>query len=104
MFATGYVPGEVLEAARVDGASEMHIFLRIGLRMLGPGFVTVFLFQVTSIWNNFFLPLAMLSDEHLYPISPGRIRGTARPRSRRTTTRSWWSVRFSRWSRSWWRS
>jgi multiple sugar transport system permease protein len=71
MFATGYVPGEVLEAARVDGASELHIFFRIGLRMLGPGFVTVFLFQLTAIWNNFFLPLVMLSDENLYPISLG---------------------------------
>jgi multiple sugar transport system permease protein len=71
LFATGYVPGEVLEAARVDGASELHIFFRIGLRMLGPGFVTVFLFQLTSIWNNFFLPLVMLSDEKLYPLSLG---------------------------------
>jgi multiple sugar transport system permease protein len=71
IFSTGYVPGEVLEAARVDGASELHIFFRIGLRMLGPGFVTVFLFQLTSIWNNFFLPLVMLSDEKLYPISLG---------------------------------
>jgi multiple sugar transport system permease protein len=71
MFATGYVPGEVLEAARVDGASELHIFFRIGLRMLAPGFVTVFLFQLTAIWNNFFLPLVMLSDEKLYPISLG---------------------------------
>jgi multiple sugar transport system permease protein len=71
IFATGYVPGEVLEAARVDGASELHIFFRIGLRMLGPGFVTVFLFQLTSIWNNFFLPLVMLSDEKLYPLSLG---------------------------------
>jgi multiple sugar transport system permease protein len=69
IFATGYVPGEVLEAARVDGASELHIFFR--LRMLGPGFVTVFLFQLTSIWNNFFLPLVMLSDEKLYPLSLG---------------------------------
>jgi multiple sugar transport system permease protein len=71
IFASGYVPGEVLEAARVDGASELHIFFRIGLRMLAPGYVTVFLFQLTSIWNNFFLPLVMLSDEKLYPISLG---------------------------------
>jgi multiple sugar transport system permease protein len=71
LFATGYVPGEVLEAARVDGASELRIFFRIGLRMLAPGFVTVFLFQLTAIWNNFFLPLVMLSDEQLYPISLG---------------------------------
>lgn len=39
--------------------------------MLGPGLVTVFLFQLTAIWNNFFLPMVMLSDQHLYPVSLG---------------------------------
>jgi multiple sugar transport system permease protein len=36
-----------------------------------PGFVTVFLFQFTAIWNNFFLPLVMLSDRKLFPLSLG---------------------------------
>ncbi len=71
VFSAGYVPGEVLEAARVDGAGELRSFLSVGLRMLAPGFVTIFLFQLTSIWNNFFLPLVMLSDQSLYPLSLG---------------------------------
>lgn len=71
VFSAGYVPGEVLEAARVDGAGELQSFFRVGLRMLAPGFVTIFLFQLTSIWNNFFLPLVMLSDQTLYPLSLG---------------------------------
>ncbi|OLO31416.1 sugar ABC transporter permease [Streptomyces sp. MNU77] len=71
IFSAGYLPDEVLEAARIDGAGELRIFWSVGLRMVMPGFVTVFLFQFTAIWNNFFLPLVMLSDKDLYPLSLG---------------------------------
>ncbi|MFF9128867.1 MULTISPECIES: carbohydrate ABC transporter permease [unclassified Streptomyces] len=71
VFCAGYVPGEVLEAARMDGAGELRIFRSIGLRMVMPGFVTICLFQFTAIWNNFFLPLVMLSDTKLFPVSLG---------------------------------
>ncbi|WP_419999879.1 carbohydrate ABC transporter permease [Streptomyces boninensis] len=71
IFSEGYVPREVLEAARVDGAGELTTYFKVSLRMLGPGLVTVFLFQLTAIWNNFFLPMVMLSDQHLYPLSLG---------------------------------
>lgn len=71
IFSQGYVPDEVLEAARVDGAGELAMYGRVALRMLAPGLVTIFLFQLTAIWNNFFLPLVMLSDQHLYPVSLG---------------------------------
>lgn len=71
IFSQGYVPDEVLEAARVDGAGELTTYFRVALRMLGPGLVTVFLFQLTAIWNNFFLPMVMLSDQDLYPVSLG---------------------------------
>ena len=71
IFARGYVPDEVLEAARVDGAGELTTYARVAFRMLGPGLITVFLFQLTAIWNNFFLPMVMLSDQDLYPVSLG---------------------------------
>ncbi|MFF9688794.1 carbohydrate ABC transporter permease [Streptomyces sp. NPDC014623] len=71
IFSRGYVPDEVLEAARMDGAGELAAYFRVALRMLGPGLVTVFLFQLTAIWNNFFLPMVMLSDQDLYPVSLG---------------------------------
>jgi multiple sugar transport system permease protein len=71
VFCAGYVPTEVLEAARMDGAGELRTFWSIGLKMVMPGFVTVFLFQFTAIWNNFFLPLVMLSDAKLFPVSLG---------------------------------
>jgi multiple sugar transport system permease protein len=71
IFSQGYVPNEVLEAARMDGASELTTYVRVSLRMMGPGLVTIFLFQLTAIWNNFFLPMVMLSDQKLYPVSLG---------------------------------
>ena len=71
VFSQGYVPDEVLEAARMDGAGELAVYTKVALRMLTPGLVTIFLFQLTTIWNNFFLPLVMLSDQHLYPVSLG---------------------------------
>ncbi|MFB7865226.1 carbohydrate ABC transporter permease [Streptomyces sp. NPDC056069] len=71
VFSAGYIPDEALEAARIDGAGELRTFWSIGLPMVMPGFVTVFLFQFTAIWNNFFLPLVMLSDQKLFPLSLG---------------------------------
>ncbi|WP_328875843.1 carbohydrate ABC transporter permease [Streptomyces sp. NBC_00287] len=71
VFSEGYVPGEVLEAARVDGAGELRTFARIGLPMLAPGFMTIFLFSFTASWNNFFGALVMLNDEQLYPVNLG---------------------------------
>lgn len=67
VFSEGYVPGEVIEAARIDGASELRVFRSISLPMLMPGFMTLFLFSFTASWNNFFGPLVMLNDHHLYP-------------------------------------
>jgi multiple sugar transport system permease protein len=71
VFSAAYVPDEVLEAARMDGAGEFRTFCRIAFPMMAPGFVTIFLFQFTQIWNSFFLPLVMLSDQDLYPVNLG---------------------------------
>ncbi|MFI0371552.1 carbohydrate ABC transporter permease [Actinomadura sp. 1N219] len=71
IYSEAAVPDELLEAARVDGAGELRIFFTIVLRVMSPALVTVFLFQLIGIWNNFFLPLVMLSDPDLYPIPLG---------------------------------
>jgi multiple sugar transport system permease protein len=71
VFSEGYVPNEILEAARVDGASELRTFAGIALPMLAPGFMTIFLFSFTASWNNFFGALVMLNDEKLYPVNLG---------------------------------
>jgi multiple sugar transport system permease protein len=71
IYADASVSPSLLEAARLDGASELRIFHTVGLRILTPALVTVFLFQLVGIWNNYFLPLVMLSDQDLYPITLG---------------------------------
>ncbi|NWL27982.1 carbohydrate ABC transporter permease [Arthrobacter sp. TES] len=71
IYAEATVDTALIEAARIDGAGELRIFHTIGLKVLTPALVTVFLFQLVGIWNNYFLPLVMLSDSELYPITLG---------------------------------
>ncbi|GGY42923.1 carbohydrate ABC transporter permease [Streptomyces djakartensis] len=71
VYAAAAVPADVVEAGRMDGASEWRIFTRIALPMMIPGMVTVFLFQFVAIWNNFLLPYIMLSDDERFPITLG---------------------------------
>lgn len=73
VYADASVSPSLLEAARLDGATELRIFHTVGLRILTPALVTVFLFQLVGIWNNYFLPLVMLSDQRLYPITLGLV-------------------------------
>ncbi len=71
VYAADSVPDGLIEAARIDGASEIRIFFSIGVRLMAPGMVTVFLFALVGVWNNFFLPLIMLSSSDLYPLTVG---------------------------------
>lgn len=71
IYAQATVDPALIEAARLDGAGEIRIFHTVGLRVLTPALVTVFLFQLVGVWNNYFLPLVMLSDTKLYPVTLG---------------------------------
>ncbi|MGX9888614.1 carbohydrate ABC transporter permease [Streptomyces sp. NPDC002276] len=71
IYAAAAVPAELLEAARMDGASEWRIFSRIAVPMMMPGLITVFLFQFVAIWNNFLLPYVMLADDTKFPLTLG---------------------------------
>ncbi|CAM5565528.1 carbohydrate ABC transporter permease [Streptomyces griseorubiginosus] len=71
IYAAASVPAELMEAARMDGASEWRIFSRIAVPMMMPGLITVFLFQFVGIWNNFLLPYVMLADDEKFPITLG---------------------------------
>ncbi|HYY09484.1 MAG TPA: carbohydrate ABC transporter permease, partial [Kineosporiaceae bacterium] len=71
VYAASAVPSELLEAARIDGAGEVRIFATIAWRLMTPALVTTFLFQFVGIWNNFYLPLIMLQDDRLYPVTLG---------------------------------
>lgn len=70
-FAAEAIPTELMEAARVDGASELRTFGQISLPLLGPGIVTVLLFTMVATWNNYFLPLIMLKNPDWYPLTLG---------------------------------
>jgi multiple sugar transport system permease protein len=65
------VPQDLIEAARMDGASELRIFLRIAMPLSVPGLVTVLLITVVAVWNNYFLPLIIFSKNSLYPLTVG---------------------------------
>jgi multiple sugar transport system permease protein len=65
------LPDELLDAARVDGANELRIFVSVVMRIVAPGFVTVLLFSFVGTWNNYFLPLLVLSKPDLYPLTVG---------------------------------
>ncbi|MEU5095704.1 carbohydrate ABC transporter permease [Streptomyces sp. NPDC020996] len=71
IYSAAAVPGDIVEAGRMDGASEWRVFTRIALPMMVPGLVTVFLFQFVAVWNNFLLPYIMLSDDEKFPITLG---------------------------------
>jgi multiple sugar transport system permease protein len=71
IYAAASVPDELLEAARIDGAGEFRIFTTIAIWLMMPGVVTVLLFLFVLIWNNYLLPLIMLNDEQLFPITVG---------------------------------
>ena len=71
VYIDGAVPDSLLESARVDGAGELRIFATIVLRLSAPGFVTVLLLNLVSTWNNYFLPLVMLNNPRLFPITVG---------------------------------
>ena len=65
------VPDEMIEAARIDGASEIRIFFTLVMRILSPAVVTIALFIFVGTWNNFLLPLVMLRGKDLLPVTLG---------------------------------
>ena len=62
------IPDELLEAARIDGASEFRIFASIVVPALKPIIVTLAVFTLLGTWNDFMWPLIVLTDRHLYTL------------------------------------
>ena len=71
VYARDAISDSILDAARIDGAGELAIFFKVSVRSLVPGFVTVLLFTLVATWNNYFLPLIMLSNPRYYPLTVG---------------------------------
>ncbi|HEY2955349.1 MAG TPA: carbohydrate ABC transporter permease [Candidatus Eisenbacteria bacterium] len=66
-YALG-IPDDLLDAARIDGASEARIFASIALPQLRPILVTLAVFTFLSTWNDFLWPLVVLSDDRRYTL------------------------------------
>ncbi len=71
VYSQDAIPDELLDAARIDGAGELRVFLSIALPLMRPAIATVLLLAIVATWNNFFLPLAVLSDPNLFPVTVG---------------------------------
>jgi multiple sugar transport system permease protein/arabinosaccharide transport system permease protein len=65
------VPSELMEAARIDGASEWAIFWRVALPILMPGVAVIAILGFTGAWNDFLWPLIVLTDSKLWLINVG---------------------------------
>lgn len=62
------LPQELIEAARVDGASEWRIFFQIVLPLSTPVLATVGLFMILIYWNDWWLSLLYITDPDLFPL------------------------------------
>lgn len=71
MLMKGYfqdIPASIIEAGKIDGASELKIFFQLVLPMAKPGLATVGLFIMLMYWNDYYLSMMFISDEHLYTL------------------------------------
>jgi multiple sugar transport system permease protein len=65
------LPTELIEAAKIDGCSELQIYARIILPLSKPGLAVLGIFTFVGNWNDFFWPLILLNDSNLYTLPVG---------------------------------
>ena len=65
------IPRDITEAARIDGCSELRIFLQIILPLAKPALMVVALFQFMATWNDFLGPVIYLTDQADYTLALG---------------------------------
>lgn len=63
------VPIEFLEAARIEGASESQIFIKIGLPILKPALISLAILTFMNIWNEFLWTLVVVTKKELYTVT-----------------------------------
>lgn len=65
------IPDELIESARIDGASDFGIWWRILLPLIRPGLATLAIFSFVGSWNSFLWPLLMIRTEEMYTLPVG---------------------------------
>ncbi|MCI0512373.1 carbohydrate ABC transporter permease [candidate division KSB1 bacterium] len=75
------IPDSLLEAARIDGASNFSIYWRIVLPLAAPVLVTLALFTFMGTWNDFLWPLVVMTREEMYtlPVAIANLMGEHAP-------------------------
>lgn len=63
------IPGEILEAARIDGAGDLRIFFGIGIPLGVPGIFSVMILSFLEYWNAIEQPMTYLKTKSLWPLS-----------------------------------
>ncbi len=63
------IPGQVLEAAKIDGANEMRVFVSIGAPMGSAGVASAMILSFMEYWNLIEQPMTFLEDQSLWPLS-----------------------------------
>jgi glucose/mannose transport system permease protein len=63
------IPDELIEAARLDGAGVIRIFLLVMLPLALPAFVVVGIFQFTNVWNDFLFGVTILPNPNAQPVT-----------------------------------
>ncbi|MCC7370699.1 MAG: carbohydrate ABC transporter permease [Chloroflexi bacterium] len=65
------IPDELLDAARIDGASELGIFVRIVVPLSGPALAVLAIFTFMWRWNDYLLPLLVMNRQAMYTLPIG---------------------------------
>jgi multiple sugar transport system permease protein len=71
LFAKNAIPDSIIEAARLDGASEFGILMRIFVPLARPAIIMIAFFAIVGSWNSFFLPFIMLTSANLQTLQTG---------------------------------
>lgn len=74
-YIVSVLPSSIIEAARMDGASELSTFHRIGLPIMMPGIATMSIGTFIGSWNNYLMPLVLLisPDKFTLPVMMGSL-------------------------------
>jgi N-acetylglucosamine transport system permease protein len=65
------LPSELPEAAIIDGANQYQVFFLVMLPLAAPGLLSMAIFNFLGMWNQYILPLVLVSDENKYVLSQG---------------------------------
>ena len=68
------LPGEIMESARIDGASDFDIFMRIILPLSMPALAAFAIFQFLWVWNDLLVAMVFLSNSNDQLVLTGRLR------------------------------